>query len=124
LAGAYNIYPIKDTDVQPVFNHPDYPPKSQPIDYAGSRNVPALLLAPQSDTLVSIERNTNALHKALQSAGNQSKVESIEGTDHITLIGTLSPLLFFKGSTVKPIEEFMRTLSKTNTKSTARAERS
>jgi len=25
LAGAYNIYPIKDTDVQPVFNHPNYP---------------------------------------------------------------------------------------------------
>ena len=122
LAGAYNIYPIKDTDVQPVFNHPDYPPKSQPIDYAGSRNVPALLLAPQSDTLVSIERNTNALHQALQSAGNQSKVESIEGTNHITLIGTLSPLLFFKGSTTKPIDQFMRELHQKNNLSASNPE--
>lgn len=110
LAGAYNIYPIKDTDVQPVFYHPNYPSQSQPIDYAATPNVPSLLLAPQSDTLVSIERNTIALHKALTSAGNQSKVETVEGTDHVTLIGTLSPLLFFKGSTSKPIDEFMREL--------------
>jgi acetyl esterase/lipase len=110
LAGAYNIYPVNDTDVQPVFNHPNYPPKSQPIDYAATSNISSLLLAPQSDTLVSIERNTNALHNALQSAGNQSKVETIEGTDHVTLIGTLSPLLFFKGSTAKPIDEFIREL--------------
>jgi acetyl esterase/lipase len=123
LAGAYNIYPIKDTDVQPVFNHPNYPPRSQPIDYADKSNVPTLLLAPQTDTLVSIERNTHALQRALASAGNQSKVESIEGTDHVTLIGTLSPLLFFKGSTAKPIEEFMRRLSKTNTESTSNAGR-
>jgi acetyl esterase/lipase len=114
LAGAYNIYPIKDTDVQPVFNHPNYPPKSQPIDYADKNNVPSLLLAPQTDTLVSIERNTIALHKVLKAAGNPSTVESIEGTDHITLIGTLSPLLFFKGSTAKPIDDFMRELHQKN----------
>lgn len=121
LAGAYNIYPIKDTDVQPVFNHPNYPPRSQPIDYADKSNVPTLLLAPQTDTLVSIERNTHALQRALASAGNQSKVESIEGTDHVTLIGTLSPLLFFKGSTAKPIEEFMRQLNKSSSEKTVSA---
>jgi acetyl esterase/lipase len=110
LAGAYNIYPINDTDVQPVFYHPNYPPQSQPIDYAATPNVPSLLLAPQSDTLVSIDRNTNALHQALKAAGNQSKVETVEGTDHVTLIGTLSPILFFKGSTSKPIDEFIREL--------------
>ncbi|WP_306481573.1 alpha/beta hydrolase [Limnobacter sp.] len=121
LAGAYNIYPIKDTDVQPVFNHPNYPPRSQPIDYADKSNVPTLLLAPQTDTLVSIERNTHALQRALASAGNQSKVESIEGTDHVTLIGTLSPLLFFKGSTAKPIEEFMRQLNKSSSEKTVNA---
>ena len=110
LAGAYNIYPIKDTDVQPVFNHPNYPPLSQPIDYSGKQNAPALLLAPETDTLVSIERNTVALHNALKQAGNISTIKNIEGTDHITLIGTLSPLLFFKGSTAKPIDEFIHLL--------------
>lgn len=110
LAGAYNIYPIKDTDVQPVFNHPDYPPQSQPIDYAKRRTAPALLLTPESDTLVSIERNSIALHKALKAAGNDSKIEQVEGTNHVTLVGTLSPLLFFKGSTTKPLEIFIHKL--------------
>lgn len=118
LAGAYNIYPIKDTDVQPVFSHPDYPPNSQPIDYTQQPTAPALLLAPESDTLVSIERNTQALHKALQSAGNQSSIQNIKGTDHITLIGTLSPLLFFKGSTAEPIRSFIQSLHE-NSKQTA-----
>jgi acetyl esterase/lipase len=116
LAGAYNIYPIKDTDVQPVFNHPNYPTKSQPIDYANKGNAPTLLLAPESDTLVSIERNTIALNNALTKAGNTSTVESVDGTDHITLIGTLSPLLFFKGSTAKPIEAFIRKLHQNSEK--------
>ena len=109
LAGAYNIYPIGDTDVQPVFHHPDYPPESQPIQFAGNTNLPkALLLSPESDTLVSIERNSKALHQSLLAAGNQSTLQSVPGTDHVTLIGTLSPLLFFKGSTARPIDEFLR----------------
>lgn len=121
LAGAYNIYPIKDTDVQPVFNHPDYPPKSQPIDYTTRSNAPALLLAPETDNLVSIERNTQALHNALEAAGNHSSTQSIEGTDHVTLIGTLSPLLFFKGSTAKPIDAFIRKLHASSTAKTVMA---
>lgn len=119
LAGAYNIYPIKDTDVQPVFNHPNYPPQSQPIDYTKRSNAPTLLLAPETDTLVSIERNTLTLHKALEAAGNKSTVHTIDGTDHITLIGTLSPLLFFKGSSAKPIETFIRSLHQSTSSQTA-----
>ena len=52
---------------------------------------------------------------------NESSIEQIEGTDHVTLVGTLSPLLFFKGSTSKPIESFVRKLhgsTETNTAST------
>lgn len=113
LAGAYNIYPIKDTEVRPVFEHPNYPPKSQPIDYVKLQHPPTLILAPETDTLVSVERNSQALHQALKAAGNESTFQSIDGTDHITLIGTLSPLLFFKGSTAKPIEQFIKTIHET-----------
>lgn len=110
LAGAYNIYPIKVLEVQPVFLHPNYPEDSQPIDYAAQPQPPSLLLAPESDTLLSIERNSVALHNALLKAGNQSELVQVKGTDHITLIGTLSPLLFFKGSTATPIEQFISSL--------------
>ena len=119
LAGAYNIYPIKDAEVRPVFEHPNYPPKSQPIDYSDKQVVPSLILTPESDTLVSIERNSQALHKSLQAAGNQSTIASVEGTDHVTLVGTLSPLLFFKGSSAKPIETFIRSLHEPDTKTAA-----
>lgn len=108
LAGAYNIYPINDLEVRPVFHHPDYPPQSQPIDYTGKANPPSLILAPEADTLVSIERNSIALHQALSKAGNQSAYQAIKGTDHVTLIGTLSPLLFFKGNSTSHIEGFVK----------------
>lgn len=110
MAGAYNIYPIKDTEVQPVFHHPDYPPESQPIQFAGKTQPPSLILSPETDTLVSIERNSQTLHNALSEAGNTSVIKTIEGTDHVTLIVTLSPLLFFKGSSTEPIKEFVDNL--------------
>lgn len=119
LAGAYNIYPINDVEVRPVFDHPNYPPKSQPIDYTAKASVPSLILTPETDTLVSIERNSEALHTALKSAGNQTVLQTIKGTDHVTIIGTLSPLLFFKGSTAQPIRAFVRTLHKPATDRTA-----
>ena len=102
-----------------MYDHPNYPPKSQPIDYVKLPHPPTLILAPEKDTLVSVERNSEALHQALQAAGNTSTFQSIEGTDHVTLVGTLSPLLFFKGSTAKPINQFIKTLHET--KQTAKA---
>lgn len=110
MAGAYNIYPIKDTEVQPVFHHPDYPPQSQPIQFTDQTQPPSLILSPETDTLVSIERNSQTLHDALSKTGNTSAIKAIEGTDHVTLIATLSPLLFFKGSSTEPIKEFVDNL--------------
>ena len=107
LAGAYNIYPINDEEVRPVFHHPNYPPQSQPIDFSANGTVPSLLLAPETDTLVSIEKNTVALVNSLRSSGARSELVSVKGTDHITLIGTMSPLLFLKGSTAGPISKFI-----------------
>ncbi|HEX4879361.1 MAG TPA: alpha/beta hydrolase, partial [Limnobacter sp.] len=73
LAGAYNIYPIRDLEVQPVFNHPNYPEASQPIEFVSNARTPSLILAPEQDTIVSIERNSLALHKAIQAAGKESE---------------------------------------------------
>ncbi len=111
LAGAYNIYPIAVPEVKPVFNHPDYPPLSQPIDHTKNARVPTLLLIPETDELVSIERNTLALSKALAQANTHQQVTIIKNTNHITLIGTLSPLLFFKGDSLTPITNFVHQIS-------------
>lgn len=111
MAGAYNIYPIGVPEVRPVFNHPNYPEKSQPIDYVTNSKVPTLLLAPETDELVSLEKNTYTLAKALGEAGTPNQLVTVEGTDHISLIGTLSPVLFFKGDSITPIEQFITELN-------------
>ncbi|HEY1057547.1 MAG TPA: alpha/beta hydrolase [Limnobacter sp.] len=111
LAGAYNLYPINDVEVRPVFHHPNYPKQSQPIDFAQNAQVPSLILAPESDNLVSIEINSLALHKLLDRAGAPNRFVQVKGTDHISLIGTFSPVLFFKGSTTQPIAQFIEALA-------------
>ncbi len=110
LAGAYNIYPICVEEVRPVFDHPNYPAHSQPIDYVATSNVPTLLLTPESDELVSTKRNSLSLHQALLQNKTPSKVVAIKGTDHITVLGTLSPVLFFKGDSLGPIQKFVQEL--------------
>lgn len=112
MAGAYNIYPIGVPEVRPVFKHPNYPDKSQPIDYVQASKVPTLLLAPESDELVSLEKNTYTLAKALEKAGTPSQLITVKGTDHVSVIGTLSPLLFFKGDSTSAIAEFISSLNK------------
>lgn len=111
LAGAYNIYPIEVPEVKPVFHHPNYPEKSQPIDFAKQVKVPTLLLVPEQDELVSIERNSIKLSRALGQANRSNTVKTIKDTDHITLLGTLSPMLFFKGDSISPIKQFVESLN-------------
>ena len=54
MAGPYDFLPIKNVKAQPVFNHPDYPANSQPIDYVSPRSPPAFLgaAAPDQQELV------------------------------------------------------------------------
>ncbi|NJM32498.1 MAG: alpha/beta hydrolase [Limnobacter sp.] len=117
MAGAYNIYPIRVPEVKPVFHHPNYPEKSQPIDFVKESNIDTLILAPENDDLVSLERNSFALAKALAQNSTPKQLVTVKGTDHISLIGTLSPLLFFKGDSAQPIAQFIHSLQKPQTNS-------
>ena len=110
MAGAYNIYPICVEEVRPVFDHPNYPDNSQPIAYVASSRVPTLLLVPEEDNLVSTKKNSLSLHQALLKNKTPSKVVAVKGTDHITVLGTLSPILFFKGDSLGPIQQFIQQL--------------
>lgn len=107
LAGPYDLYPIALEDVKPVFFFPDYPPNSNPIEFIQQSEIPALLLAPENDDLIDTERHTKAFADKLLQAGKLVELQSIKGTSHTTLIGTMSPLLFFKGSSVEVINTFL-----------------
>jgi len=110
MAGPYDLYPIVLKDVQPVFHHPNYPKHSNPIDFVTGSDIPALLIAPQDDDVVNTKRNTYALGKILKDTGSKTKVVTVAGTTHTTVVGTLSPILFFKGSSMAPINDFINSL--------------
>lgn len=107
MAGPYDLYPIVLEDVRPVFFYPDYPPQSNPIEFIKQSEIPVLLLAPEDDDLIDTQRHTISFAEKLREAGKPVELYSIKGTSHTTLIGTLSPLLFFKGSSVEVINEFL-----------------
>jgi len=111
VAGPYDLYPIKVEDVKPVFFHPDYPADSNPIEFVSNAKVPALLLVPEDDDLVDPQKNSYSLERRLREENKDVTLQMIEGTSHTTIIGTLSPVLFFKGSSLEPLNDFMQKLS-------------
>jgi acetyl esterase/lipase len=107
MAGPYNFYPIDIDEVKPVFHHPHYHPQSQPIDFCTHPQKPSLIVCPEHDDLVNTKKNSQALHDALLRSGSNTELHTIRGTDHYTLIATLSPLLFYKGNTLRAIQRFV-----------------
>lgn len=110
LAGPYNFYPVHIDDVKPVFHHPHYPAQSQPIDFCTHPQKPSLILCPETDDLINTEKNSHTLHDALLRTGSRTQLHTIRGTDHESIVGTLSPVLFYKGNTVKLIRRFVADL--------------
>ena len=95
LAGPYDFLPTDNPDAQPVFFHPDYPAKAQPIEFGAVAGRPAFLGAPVNDKLVSPTRSTEALARKLQAAGTPVTLKLYERPSHATLIGAFgAPLRF------------------------------
>jgi len=90
LAGPYDFLPMTNVQAQPVFFHPNYPPGTQPIDYA-SRAAPRTFLgAPLNDHTVNPQRNTRQLADKLRSAGAAVTLKIYDRPSHVTLIGAFA----------------------------------
>lgn len=90
LAGPYDFLPITNVDAQPVFFHPNYPPNSQPMAYAGGTAPRSFLGAAKTDSLVNPQRNTFGLATRLQAGGTPATVKLYERVNHVTLIGVFA----------------------------------
>jgi acetyl esterase/lipase len=90
LAGPYDFFPIQNPDAKPVFNHPNYPAGSQPIDYASHASPAAFLGAATSDDLVNPEKNTQQMTNKLRAAGVSVEMKIYPRVNHLTLIGAFS----------------------------------
>jgi acetyl esterase/lipase len=90
LAGPYDFLPMTNVGAQPVFNHPNYPAGSQPIDYASKAAPRTFLGAPATDNVVNPERNTRQLADKLRAAGVSVTLRIYPGASHFTLIGAFA----------------------------------
>jgi len=108
LAGPYDFLPIENPDVKPVFFHPNSPPDSQPIHYAGAGAARSFLAAPESDKLVNPERNTRQLADKLMAAGVPVVYKRYSKVNHITLIGAMARPLRWLAPVLDDVEQFVR----------------
>jgi acetyl esterase/lipase len=90
LAGPYDFFPTDNPDAQPVFFHPNYPLRAQPIEFTPPDAPRSFLAAPVDDVLVSPTRSTQQLAHKLQAAGVPVTLKLYQRANHMTLIGAFA----------------------------------
>ena len=90
LAGPYDFLPMKNPDARPVFFHPNYPPDTQPLDYAAKDTPRSFLAAAAQDTFVNPQRNTVGLATRLRDAGVAVELKLYPRVNHLTLVAALA----------------------------------
>lgn len=108
LAGPYDFLPVTDVDAQPVFNHPDYPADSQPIDFVSKSAPRTFLGAAATDELVNPERNTKQLAEKLRVAGVPVTLRIYDKASHYTLIGAFARPLRGLEPVLSDVVEFVQ----------------
>ncbi len=108
LAGPYDFLPMTNVQAQPVFNHPDYPAGSQPIDYVTKAAPRTFLGAPANDDVVNPERNTRQLADKLRAAGVSVTLTTYPRAGHYTLIGAFARPLRLLAPVLDDVAAFVR----------------
>ena len=107
LAGPYDFLPMTNTDAQPVFFHPNYPPGTQPFEHVSAKAPRSFLGAPQQDRLVDPQRNTVGLANKLQSLGVPVTLRLYPRTSHVTLAGAFAAPLRFLAPVLEDVIAFI-----------------
>ena len=107
LAGPYDFLPINNLEVRPVFFYPNYPPGSQPIDYALANSPPTFLAAAVTDDLINPVRNTLGLARQLQQAQVPVTLRQFTGVSHITLIASMARPLRWLAPVLDDVSNFI-----------------
>ena len=111
LAGPYDFLPIKDPAIQKVFAHPA-PAETQPITHVKGGEPPTFLGFAPSDTVVR-PGNSERLASKLDAHGSRVTLQSYPGTNHLTLIGSFSPLLRVLAPVAEDVADFIHRLPPT-----------
>ncbi|MDN4058793.1 alpha/beta hydrolase [Massilia sp. YIM B02769] len=108
LAGPYDFLPVQNKTTRPVFNYPDTPPDSQPVQHVSAGAPPALLIAAYEDKTVNPVRNTGALATRLREKHVPVRELYYDGVNHATLVASLSRSLHTLAPTLDAVEAFVR----------------
>ena len=109
LAGPYNFLPITDEGAKEVFDWPNTPADSQPINHVTRDSIPSLLIAAKNDTFVYPEVNTEPMATRLRAVGAEVTVDLHGGVNHVTLVGAMSRPLRPLAPVVKEFTDFVLT---------------
>jgi acetyl esterase/lipase len=107
LAGPYNFLPIENRNTRPVFNYPNTPASSQPINHVTAASPPALLIAANKDDTVNPSRNTGAMAQKLRDTGVPVREVYFDGVNHVTLVGSLAAPLKGLAPTLDAVQAFV-----------------
>ena len=77
-------------DAQPVFVHPNDPPRTQPVDFAGALSPRSFLAAAEVDSLINPQRNSVGLANRRRAAGAPVALKQYWRVDHMTLVAALA----------------------------------
>ena len=108
LAGPYDFLPIGDRLTQVAFEWPGTPADSQALFHAGSASPPALLLAPEKDSLVNTQRSTVGMAQRLKSSGVQVESELFDTVSHITIVATMASVLRSRAPVLERVTGFVK----------------
>ncbi|MFC5479371.1 alpha/beta hydrolase [Massilia suwonensis] len=108
LAGPYDFLPVTNRTTQPVFNAPDTPPDSQPVNHVSASAPPALLIAANKDSVVNPARNTGGMAAKLRAYHVPVRELYVDGVGHATLVASLSNSLKGLAPTLDAVERFVR----------------
>ena len=108
LAGPYDFLPIGDRKTQVAFEWPGTPPDSQALFHASSASPPALLLAPEKDSLVNTQRSTVGMAQRLQSNGVRVESELYDSVSHVSIVATMASVLRSRAPVLERVTGFVK----------------
>lgn len=108
LAGPYDFLPIKDPVVQKIFALPPIE-ETQPINHVSGGEPPSFLGVSPSDTVVR-PGNSERLASRLEAQGSRVTLKFYPRTNHLSLIGSFSPLLRVLAPVADDVADFTHRL--------------
>lgn len=105
LAGPYDFLPIKDPVIKVIFAS-DEPEKTQPITFVAGGEAPTFLGFAPDDVTVR-PGNSERLAAKLKAHGASVALTSYPRTNHVSILGAISPLLSFLAPVTADVSAFI-----------------